>query len=83
MAKSLLFMLSSSIAQLGYLHARHYGVKRVIFSGGLIRDNPILWTSIDWAIHYWASMHCLEMRVRVLHTTLVSKLIILGSLFAP
>lgn len=65
MARSLLFMFSSCLAQLGYMNARHYGVKRVIFSGGSVRDNPILWGSLDYAIHYWSTRHNLEMKVYI------------------
>jgi len=66
-AQSLLFMISSNVAQIAYLNARYYGVKRVFFSGGFVRDNPLLWRRISWAIEYWSSSHSIKMKAHFLN----------------
>lgn len=54
MAKSLLFMVASNIAQIAYLNAKLHGVKRVIFHGGFIEQSPLVWGRLSFAINYWS-----------------------------
>ncbi|KAH3762821.1 pantothenate kinase 1 [Pelomyxa schiedti] len=52
--KSLLYMISDNIAQIGLLNAKLHGLKTVVFVGGFIMDNPAVWRSITWAVNYWS-----------------------------
>lgn len=52
--RSLLFMLSNNIAQIGYLNAKQHNVKRVYFAGGFLQENPYLWTRFSYAINFWS-----------------------------
>ncbi|CAB4020615.1 pantothenate kinase 4-like, partial [Paramuricea clavata] len=53
-AKSLLHMISNDIGQLASLHAKLYGLKRIIFGGFFIRGYPITMHTITFAINYWS-----------------------------
>lgn len=54
-AKSLLFMTATNIAQIAYLNGKHHNVKRIIFSGGFVHQNPLLWKRLAYAIHFWSN----------------------------
>nr|AGU68184.1 pantothenate kinase [Herpetomonas muscarum] len=62
--RSLLFMISSNVTQLAFLHSKIHGVKNIFFAGGFVRNNPIVWTAISNTMHYWSggdiSAHFLE-----------------------
>jgi len=49
-----MFMVCSNIAQLAYLNAKHYNITRVFFSGGFVRNNPLLWNKLSSSIDYWS-----------------------------
>mmetsp|Transcript_16470 Transcript_16470/g.22857 ORF Transcript_16470/g.22857 Transcript_16470/m.22857 type:complete len:421 (-) Transcript_16470:1918-3180(-) len=52
--KSLLFMISNNIAQIGYLNARIYGVKHIFFSGGFLTENPYVWARLSYGVDFWS-----------------------------
>eukprot|EP01100_Stratorugosa_tubuloviscum_P006042 TRINITY_DN2633_c0_g2_i1.p1 TRINITY_DN2633_c0_g2~~TRINITY_DN2633_c0_g2_i1.p1 ORF type:complete len:372 (-),score=127.95 TRINITY_DN2633_c0_g2_i1:669-1784(-) len=52
--RSLLFMISNNIGQIGYLHGRLHGVKRIFFAGGFIQKNVYLWKCLSYAIDFWS-----------------------------
>jgi len=52
--KSLLFMISNNIAQIGYLNARIYGVQRIFFSGGFLQENSYVWGRFSYAVDFWS-----------------------------
>lgn len=60
--QALMYMVCSNIAQLAYLNAKHYDITRVFFSGGFVRNNPLLWNKLSTSIDYWSKGN---MRVRV------------------
>ena len=60
--QALMYMVCSNIAQLAYLNAKHYNITRVFFSGGFVRNNPLLWNKLSTSIDYWSKGN---MRVRV------------------
>jgi len=49
-----MFMVCSNLAQLAYLNAMQYKVTRVFFTGGFIRDNPLVWNKLSESINYWS-----------------------------
>eukprot|EP01121_Diplochlamys_sp_Union-15-3_P013906 TRINITY_DN4384_c0_g2_i2.p1 TRINITY_DN4384_c0_g2~~TRINITY_DN4384_c0_g2_i2.p1 ORF type:complete len:123 (+),score=13.68 TRINITY_DN4384_c0_g2_i2:322-690(+) len=52
--KSLLFMIANNIAQIAYLNAQKYNIKRVFFAGGFIQAGPYLWSRFSYAINFWS-----------------------------
>lgn len=52
--RSLLIMIANNVTQLAYLHCRTEGITRVFFTGGFVRDNPIVWRQISKSIGYWS-----------------------------
>lgn len=60
--QALMYMVCSNIAQLAYLNAKHYNLTRVFFSGGFVRNNPLLWNKLSSSIDYWSKG---KMRVRL------------------
>lgn len=52
--QALMYMVCSNIAQLAYLNAKHYNITRVFFSGGFVRNNPLLWNKLSTSIDYWS-----------------------------
>jgi len=52
--RSLLFMLSNNIAQLGYLNAQLYKLKRIYFSGGFLQDNEFVWSRFGFGVNFWS-----------------------------
>jgi hypothetical protein len=52
--QALMFMVCSNISQLAFLNARHYNITRVFFSGGFVRNNPLLWHKLSESIDYWS-----------------------------
>jgi len=52
--QALMFMVCSNIAQPAYLNAKHYNITRVFFSGGFVRNNPLLWNKLSSSIDYWS-----------------------------
>lgn len=52
--RSLLFMISNNIAQIGYLNAKQYNIKRLYFAGGFLQENPYLWTRFSYSINFWS-----------------------------
>lgn len=54
MAKSLLYMICNNIAQIAYLNAMRYNLKRIYFAGYFIRDHPVTMSAISYAVNYWS-----------------------------
>jgi len=52
--RSLLFMISNNIAQIGYLNAKVNNIQRIIFSGGFVQENPYLWSRFSYAVDFWS-----------------------------
>lgn len=53
-AKGLLDMIAMNVAQLGYLNAMRFGIKKVIFAGNFLRQNDLSRAIVSWAIYYWS-----------------------------
>lgn len=53
-AKGLLDMIAMNVAQLGYLNAVRFNIKRIIFAGNFLRQNDLSRAIISWAINYWS-----------------------------
>jgi len=54
LVRSLLFMISNNIAQIGYLNAKVTGVKRIFFSGGFLQENAYVWTRFSYSVDFWS-----------------------------
>jgi pantothenate kinase len=52
--KSLLFLIANNIAQIGYLNARIFGVKRIFFSGGFLQENSYIWSRFSYSVEFWS-----------------------------
>jgi type II pantothenate kinase len=52
--KSLVYMVSDNVAQLGFLNAQIHGVDTIVFAGGFVVDNTCVWQGITKAIAYWS-----------------------------
>ena len=53
-ARGLLDMIAMNVAQLGYLNAIRFGIKRIIFAGNFLRQNDLSRAIVSWAIYYWS-----------------------------
>ena len=53
---SLCRMVAYNIAQLAYLNAKRYGLKRVFFGGFFIRGHPYTMETISFAIRFWSKV---------------------------
>nr|KYP50962.1 Pantothenate kinase 2 [Cajanus cajan] len=51
---SLLRMISYNIAQISYLNALRFGLKRIFFGGFFIRGHAYTMDAISFAIHFWS-----------------------------
>jgi type II pantothenate kinase len=47
-------MLSNNIAQIGYLNAKQYGLKRIFFSGGFLQENEFVWARFSYGVDFWS-----------------------------
>nr|CCD15805.1 unnamed protein product [Trypanosoma congolense IL3000] len=56
--RSLLNMISSNVTQLAYLHSRVQDVHNILFAGGFVRNNPIVWSHISSSMGYWSKGEC-------------------------
>ena len=54
-AKSLLYMVSNTIAQIAYLNAKIHGVERIFFGGSYIRGHPETMKTLSFAVNFWSS----------------------------
>ncbi|KAH1117552.1 hypothetical protein AAZX31_17G086700 [Glycine max] len=52
---SLLRMISYNIAQIAYLNALRFGLKRIFFGGFFIRGHAYTMDAISFAIHFWSN----------------------------
>jgi type II pantothenate kinase len=52
--RSLLIMIANNVTQLAYLHCCTEHTKYVFFTGGFVRDNPIVWRQISKSMRYWS-----------------------------
>lgn len=52
--RSLLYMISNTIAQIAYLNAKLYGVRRIYFAGTYIRGHPLTMSTLSYAIRFWS-----------------------------
>eukprot|EP01116_Phalansterium_solitarium_P015018 TRINITY_DN3302_c0_g1_i3.p1 TRINITY_DN3302_c0_g1~~TRINITY_DN3302_c0_g1_i3.p1 ORF type:complete len:379 (+),score=101.98 TRINITY_DN3302_c0_g1_i3:106-1242(+) len=52
--RSLLFMISNNIAQIGYLNAKQHGAKRIFFSGGFLQGSDYILGRLDFAVNFWS-----------------------------
>ncbi|KAK7265684.1 hypothetical protein RJT34_33307 [Clitoria ternatea] len=52
---SLLRMISYNIAQISYLNALRFGLKRIFFGGFFIRGHAYTMDAISFAIHFWSN----------------------------
>lgn len=52
--RSLLFMITNNVTQISYLNAERHGVKRVIFAGGFLQQNPYVWSKLTYGIKFWS-----------------------------
>jgi len=51
--KSLVYMVSDNVAQIGFLLAQIHNITTLIFCGGFVCSNPCVWQGITKAVHYW------------------------------
>eukprot|EP01117_Protostelium_nocturnum_P016756 TRINITY_DN6701_c0_g4_i1.p1 TRINITY_DN6701_c0_g4~~TRINITY_DN6701_c0_g4_i1.p1 ORF type:complete len:377 (+),score=127.41 TRINITY_DN6701_c0_g4_i1:802-1932(+) len=52
--KSLLFMISNNIGQIGYLNAKLCNVNRIFFSGGFLQENSFVLSRLSYAVDFWS-----------------------------
>lgn len=52
--RSLLFMISNNIAQIGYLNAKFHNIQRIFFSGGFLQENEFVWSRFSYAVDFWS-----------------------------
>jgi len=52
--RSLLFMISNNIAQIGYLNAKLNNINRIIFSGGFLQENSYVFGRLSYAVDFWS-----------------------------
>jgi len=52
--RSLLFMISNNIAQIGYLNAKLNNIKRIFFSGGFLQENTYVYSRFSYAVDFWS-----------------------------
>jgi len=76
--RSLLFMISNNIGQIAYLNAKLFGMKRIIFSGGFLQENPYVWARFSYAVDF-----CLKGEMKAMFTLHNSYLGALGAFLAP
>jgi len=62
--RSLLFMISNNIAQIGYLNAKLHNIQRIYFSGGFLQENAYVWSRFSYAVDFWSHG---EMQAHFLH----------------
>ncbi|KAL0481588.1 type II pantothenate kinase [Acrasis kona] len=55
MLKSLLYLVCNNIAQIAYLNAVRYNLKRIYFAGYFIRDHPTTMRSLSYAVNFWSA----------------------------
>jgi len=53
--RSLLFMISNNIAQIGYLNAKLHNIQRIVFSGGFLQENAYVWGRFSYAVDFWSA----------------------------
>jgi type II pantothenate kinase len=57
-------MIANNCTQLAFLHCEKESIHNVFFTGGFVRDNPVVWGQISRALAYWSqdrlSAHFLE-----------------------
>ena len=54
MALALCRMISYNIAQIAYLNAKKYNLKRIFFGGFFIRGHPFTMQTLSYAINFWS-----------------------------
>jgi pantothenate kinase len=67
-----MLMLSNNIAQIASLEvnliynlqANKWNATQTFFAGGFIRNNPIIWSKIDFGMEYWTNNKTKAMFVR-------------------
>jgi pantothenate kinase len=52
--RSLLMLVATNITQIAFLYARHEGVRNIVFTGGFVRGNALVWNQVTRALHYWS-----------------------------
>ena len=52
--RSLLIMIANNVTQLAYLHSQTQSAHHVFFTGGFVRENPIVWRQITRSLMYWS-----------------------------
>lgn len=52
--KSLLFMISNNIAQIGFLNAQLHKIKRIFFSGGFLQENEYVYGRFSYGVDFWS-----------------------------
>jgi pantothenate kinase len=65
MVRSLLLMVATNVTQIAYLHAKSEKITNILFTGGFVRGNALVWAQITRALEYWsggtATAHFLRM----------------------
>lgn len=51
---ALVRMVGINVAQVGFLNAKVHGVRRVIYTGFLVRDRPEIWERISYGFNFWS-----------------------------
>jgi len=52
--RSLLFMISNNIAQIGYLNAKLNNLNRIFFSGGFLQENSYVFGRLSYGVDFWS-----------------------------
>jgi pantothenate kinase len=52
--RSLLIMIANNVTQMAYLLAKVEHAENIFFTGGFVRENPIVWRQITRALQYWS-----------------------------
>lgn len=58
---SLLRAIINNIGQLSFLNAKNCGIKRVVFTGNFLRNDPYIMATVNHALQFWSQG---EMEVR-------------------
>ncbi|KAH3758884.1 pantothenate kinase [Pelomyxa schiedti] len=53
-ARSAMFMVTVNIGQIAFLTAQLEHVKSIFFTGSFLRDNPVVYERLSWAISFWS-----------------------------
>jgi len=53
--RSLLMMVATNITQIAFLYAKQENVRNILFTGGFVRGNALVWNQMTRALHYWSA----------------------------